>query len=79
MPWLTQLLDVLIAIPKIGEMVSAAVSFLVQWWSNRQTAETMAKVADAAAMAARAKTQEERYAAAEAWRGALSRPRVVSQ
>lgn len=77
MLWLSQLLDALVAIPKIGDMVSAAVTFIVQWWANKQTAETMAKVADAAALSARAKTQEERYAALEMWRSALSRPRIT--
>ena len=79
MSWLPQLLEALISIPKIGDMVSAAIDSIVQWWAARQTAETMAKVSDAAAMAARAKTQEDRHAALDKWRDALSRPRVVAQ
>lgn len=38
--------------------------------------KTLSMIVDAAAMAARANTQEERYAAADAWRAALSRNRV---
>jgi hypothetical protein len=36
---------------------------------------TISAIADAAAYAANAKSDEERYAAAEKWREALSRPR----
>ena len=79
MSWLPQLLEALISIPKIGDMVSAAIDSIVQWWAARQTAETMAKISDAAALSARAKTQEDRHAALDKWRDALSRPRVVAQ
>ena len=77
--WLPKLLDALVSIPKIGDMVSAAISSIVEWWVSQQTAETMAKVSDAAAMAARAQTREDRHAALDKWRDALSRPRVVAQ
>lgn len=48
---------------------------LALWYIQRQKTETLAQIADAAAMAARAETDEDRYAAAAAWQKALSRPR----
>lgn len=44
-------------------------------WMNGQTNETLTNIADAAALAARAKTDEDRYAAAAKWQAALSQPR----
>lgn len=71
-----QILDALIAIPKIAGYVEQIVSAITAWYVGRQKAETLSKIADAAAFAARAQTDEERYQAAEKWRSALSRPRV---
>lgn len=70
------LLNALVAIPKIGDLVTSAVSGAVMWYVSRQNNETLSEIADAAAMAARATTDDERYKAAEAWQKALQRPRV---
>lgn len=70
-----KLLEALIAIPKIGDMVSSVVDAIVSWWVARQTSETLDMIADAAALAARAETDADRYAAAAAWQKALSQPR----
>lgn len=74
--FVTAILNALIAIPKIGDMVSSIVDAIVTWWASRQTGETLVAIADAAALSARAQTDADRYAAAEAWQKALSRPRV---
>jgi phosphosulfolactate phosphohydrolase-like enzyme len=63
------------AIAGYVEQFASAVSV---WWINRQHTETLSQIADAAAMASRAKSQEERIAAAEKWRQVLSRPRISS-
>lgn len=71
-------LNALVAIPKIGDMVMSAVSAVVLWWANKQTSETLADIIDAANLASRAQTQEERFAAAAAWQKALSRPKEIA-
>lgn len=68
-----KILEALIALPKIADKVLKIIDEIVIWYIGRQNAETAAKIADAAALGARAKTQEERYAASERWRQALSR------
>lgn len=50
---------------------------IVALWMTAQTAETLAAVADAAALGARAQTDTDRYAAAAKWREALSRSRQL--
>lgn len=70
------ILNALIAIPKIAGYIEAFCSQLITWWIQRQTNQTLSLISDAAAMGARAKTDEERMAAAQAWQKALSRPRV---
>ncbi len=50
---------------------------LMAVWMNGQTNATLANIADAAAFAARAETDEQRYQAAEKWRQALMRPRIL--
>lgn len=50
---------------------------IVAAWMNAQTKTTMAKIVDAASFAARADSDEQRYIAAEKWRQALSRQRVI--
>lgn len=49
---------------------------LIVAYIDGQTNETKCKIVDAAALAARAETDEERYEASKAWMVALSRPRV---
>jgi hypothetical protein len=72
-------LNALIAIPKIAGIVEQLCSAVSAWWISRQNEETYAKIIDAAALAARAKTQEERFIAADTWRAVLSRPRIVQK
>ncbi len=70
------LLDALVAIPKIGAMVTSACGAIASWWVQRQTQATLADIANAAALTARAQTDADRYAAADAWQKALQNSRV---
>lgn len=72
------ILNALVAIPKIADLVMQTVSAIVNWYVQKQTADTLAMIADAAAFSARAQTDDERYKAAEKWRTALSRPRYTA-
>lgn len=72
-----KLLDLLVAIPKIADLVMSIVSQVVGWYMQRQTAQTLSAIIDAAVLQAHAETEEDRYAASEAWRVALSRPRYI--
>lgn len=71
------ILNALIAIPKIAGYVESAVQQIVLWYVQRQTAANLSAIADAAALSAHAKTEEDRYAAALSWQKALSRPSVT--
>ena len=73
------ILNALAAIPALLGFVESFAQAIVLWWVQRQTGQTLSLIADAAALAARASTDEERYASAEAWQKALSRPRVTAQ
>jgi hypothetical protein len=50
---------------------------IVAAWMQSQTRATLSDITDAASFAARAETDEQRYIAAEKWRQALSRSRVL--
>lgn len=69
-------LNAIAAIPAIAGYVQQAVQAIVGWYINKQNTETLAQIADAAASAARATNEEERYAAAQKWHDALSRSRI---
>lgn len=74
------LLQLFAAISSVKALTEYAMQFaqgIMTWYINNQTNETLSQIADAAAMSARAQTDEERYKAAEAWQLALSRPRVT--
>lgn len=71
------LFNAIAAVPKILGYVEAFAAGVTQWYAERQTNETLKQIADAAAFAARAKTQEERYEAVNRWKSALSRSRSV--
>ena len=75
MTWVLAVLNALAAIPKIVGYVESFASLVTSWYVSRQTASTLSAIADAAALAARAQTDEERFAAAAAWQKALSRDR----
>lgn len=51
---------------------------LIAAWIDKQAQETLSAISDAAALAARATTDDERYAASVAWQKALQRPRQGS-
>jgi hypothetical protein len=70
------ILNALIAIPKIVGYVEQFASQVTLWWVQRQTTATLSQIADAAALAAHAQTDGDRYAASQAWEKALSNPRV---
>lgn len=72
-----KLLTILAGLPKIAEMLESVVREVVHWYMNQQTNKTLALIANAAAASARAKNEKDRYAAAQAWRDALSRSRVM--
>jgi hypothetical protein len=65
----------LAAIPAIMEYCKEFAAQIALWYIQSQNDATISAIADAAAFAANAQTDEERYAAAEKWREALSRPR----
>lgn len=69
------ILSALAAIPQILGYVETFAGAVTAWYIERQKSETLSLIADAAALAARAQTDDDRYKAAEAWRVALSRPR----
>lgn len=69
------ILNALIAIPKIGEIFLKLFSQIASWYCSIQTNETLRAISDAAAFAARAKTEEDRFEASERWRDALSHDR----
>lgn len=71
------ILSALAAIPAILGYVEKFAGAVTLWYLQRQKNETLSQISDAAALAARAVTDDERYAAAEAWQKALSRPRVT--
>jgi len=58
----------------IADEIGAAITL---WYCQRAQTQTLSAIADAAALAAHATTDEERYAAADAWQKALSRPRIT--
>lgn len=67
----------LAAIPTIIGIVEQVAAGAVLWYVSRENKETAKLIADAAAKAARATNTEERNAALDAWRAALSRPRIL--
>lgn len=69
-------LSALAAIPKIAGYVEQFASWIVAWYVGRQKAEMLTAIANAAAIAANAKTDKDRIDAAIRWRDVLSRPRV---
>jgi hypothetical protein len=70
------LFSALASIPQILGLVESFASAVTLWWVQRQNNQTLQQIADAAALASRAQTDEDRYKAADAWAAALKRPRV---
>jgi hypothetical protein len=72
------ILTALAAIPQIVGYLESFASAVSLWYISRQTTANLAAIANAADLAATAKTDEERYAAALAWKNALSNTVVSS-
>lgn len=72
---LLALFTAMAGLPKLGDQIREFAGAIAAWYINQATRDTKMKILDAAAMALRAKNDDERYAAAQAWRNALSRPR----
>lgn len=70
------ILSALAAIPKIMGYIESFASAVTLWYIQRQKAETLSALADAAAFAARAQTDDERYQAAQKWRDVLTNGRA---
>lgn len=70
------ILSALAAIPQILGYIESFAGAVTLWYVQRQTAANLAAIADAAALAAKAQTDADRYAAAAAWRTALSSVKV---
>lgn len=71
---ISAILSIIKAIPTVDSWFQQLMAAYVL----QQQAETLSAISDAAALAARATTDEERFAAALAWKNALSRPRVTA-
>ena len=70
------LLNALIAVPKLASLVESLCAQITAWYVARQTNETLSLIADAAALSANSKTDQDRLNASKAWQIALSRDRV---
>lgn len=70
-----KLLSFLVEIPAIINHVREFAAGVSYWYVQTQTKETARLIADAAAFAARAESEEDRIKANAMWRDALSRPR----
>ena len=71
-----KILEFLITIPRLAGIVEQLCAAVSAWYLSRQRAETYRQIIDAAALSAKAESQDDRYKALEAWRTALSRERV---
>ena len=69
------LIKALAAIPAIIGSIKEFAAGVSYWYAEIQTKETLAEIADAAALSARAETQDDRYAALARWKSALSNTR----
>ena len=76
MATIASLFDALVAIKGLADYIFKFAGAVSLWYVQKQQSETLSAIADAAAFASRAKTDDERYQAAQKWRDALSRPRV---
>lgn len=62
----------------LASLIEEFAGAVTLWYVQRQESKTLSMISDAAALAAKANSQEERYEAAKKWQDALSRPRVSS-
>lgn len=61
------ILNAIAAIPAIAGYLEKFCQIVVGWWVSRQNAATSGAIANAAAMQAHAQSEEDRYAASQAW------------
>lgn len=73
-----KLFETVLAVDSISGTVKEALAAASLVYARTATKESVSQIADAAAMLARAETKEDRHAALDAWRAALSRSRVIS-
>ena len=62
----------------IAGYIEQFASLITGWYIQKQSQQTLADIADAASLTANAKTDAERFAAADAWAKALSRTRIIN-
>ena len=67
------ILQALVALPKIGDLISGWLSQIIAWYISSQNERNAQAIADAAAFSLRAQTKEDRLEAAKKWQAALSR------
>lgn len=70
------ILNAIAALPKLLGYVQSFAAQVTLWYVQHQNNETLAAIADAAALASRAQTDDERYQAAQKWQDALTRSRI---
>jgi len=70
------ILNAIAAIPSLLGYLQTFAAQVVLWYVQSQNNTTLSAIADAAAFAAKAQTEADRYAAAQKWKDALSRPRI---
>lgn len=73
-----QLFQTILAVDRLSGTVKEALAAASYVYATTATKETLSQIADAAAAQARANTKEDRHAALDRWRSALSRTRVIS-
>ena len=64
-------------IKALAGLLESIYTAAIVMYAKNATKDTLSKIADAAAMQARAENQDDRYKALDAWRAALSRPRQL--
>lgn len=69
-------LNAIAAIPKFVGYAESIGSAITGWYVARQKRDTLVMIADAAAFAARAESEDDRYEASQKWLAALSRSRT---
>lgn len=71
------ILNALAAIPSLTKSLEYFCSIVSAWWLANQQEQNYQAIIDAAALSARASSQEDRINALKNWQTVLSRPRFV--
>jgi hypothetical protein len=69
--------NALAVIPQLLGWLQSFAAGVVLWYVQSANNDTLKEIADAAALASRANSKEDRLAALHAWRTALARPRIL--